>query len=511
MLFFMLLMNARRYAVFASVLGILSLSAFLSRSVPVGSAANLPSCYDPRDYGALTVDESPGFDSRPAFEAALAAIPASGGTLCVPSGRFRVTRAPAGSYNRLAGISLHRCNVSLRGAGENSTTIEMSGDQGNGAAYVIALDPGACNIQISDLAIDTSGMTNTDEQTHAIGVGTGVCSSTNGTCSMPVADVTIEKVRFIHPRPAAALGERKGDCIRLLGGFASTPVLRTKIIGNTFSSCARSSIALQRNVDGLTLIGNHFAAPGIDQQVDGEATGGEWDHSLVMIGNTFDDSSDAQGDLAVAISSQARAVVQGNIFNGRGLGIYRATDLVVDGNVFDATHKGTGGTIAIGNEVKRAVISGNVITRKGAPGPIIRILPQSGGMASDITVAGNIIKNETDGSSIYVQGGTNVTVSENSISGNGGPNSVGIEILSSPRAADAISISGNRVSGTSYAGVRLKGSTYGFGQVSLFGNQVSGSARGLLCEGQGPSVIGMVSAANAWGSSYCAFPIGPGQ
>lgn len=492
----------------ASLIAVFSLFLISRTGLRAEASYQARGCADPTDFGALTVEESPGFDSRPAFEAALAAVPASGGTVCIPPGRFRVTRAPAGSYNRFAAVSLHRCNVTIRGAGEHSTTVEMSGDQGNGATYVFALDPGACDVRIADLTIDTSGMTNTDEQTHAIGIGTGVCSSSNGTCSMPTADATVERVGFVHPRPTAE-GQRKGDCIRILGGSASTPVLRTRLIGVTFTQCPRSDVALQRNVDGLTLIGNHFASPGVDQHIDGEATGGEWDHALVMIGNTFDDSPDAQGDFAAAISSQARAVVQGNVFNGRGLGIYRATDVVVSGNVIEATHKAGGGTIAIGNEVKRAVVTGNVITRKGAAGPAIRVLPQSGGMASDVSVTGNVIDNRTDGPAVSFQAGTRVTVSDNSISGSSGPNSVGIELFSSPRPMDAI-VSGNRMTGTPYAGVRLKGSTYGFGQLTLLGNQVSGSARGLLCEGAAPSSP-MVSAANSWGTVSCAFPTTSGQ
>lgn len=492
--------NPVKLFVSVGLLGLLAVAA-TGQIMPQG-------CVNPVDFGAKTVEEEPGFDSRPAFEAAISAIRPSGGELCIPPGRFRVTRAPAGSYNRFAAISLHRSNVAVRGAGEHSTFIEMSGDQGNGATYVLALDPGARDVRVSDLTFDTSGMTNTDEQTHVVGVGTGVCSNANGTCSMPTADVTVERVRFIHPRPTEP-GKRKGDCIRILGGSPATPALRTRLIGVTFSECARSSLALQRNADGLTLLGNHFVAPGVDQQIDGEATGGEWDHDLVMVGNTFVDSASAQGDFAVAISSQARAVIQGNVLNGRGIGIYRATDVVLSGNVIEATMKSGGGVVAIGNQVERIAMSGNVVRRLGADGPVIRVLPQSGGMASEGVISGNVIDNRTDGPSVYLQAPSRYTVSDNSIAGNGGPNSVGIEVFSSPRAASAI-VSGNRVTGTTYAGVRLKGSTYGFGPVTLLGNQVTGSARGLLCEGQAPASP-IVSSANSWETVSCSFPTTSGQ
>ena len=132
---------------------------------------------------------------------------------------------------------------------------------------------------------------------------------------MPVVDVSVERIRFVH---RGLPGFRKGDCTRLFGNTAATEVLHTKIIGNTFTDCARLDVAVQRNVNPLTIIGNHFASPRVDQHIDGEASGGEGDKRIPIIGNTFDSPDTTQGDYAVALTSYKYAVISGNIFNGGG-------------------------------------------------------------------------------------------------------------------------------------------------------------------------------------------------
>ena len=90
-------------------------------------------------------------------------------------GAGRVTRAPVGSYDRFAALSTHAAHLAITGTGPE-TVIELVGDQRAGATEVISLDPGASDISIERLTIDTSAATNTDEQTHAIEIGSGVCA-----------------------------------------------------------------------------------------------------------------------------------------------------------------------------------------------------------------------------------------------------------------------------------------------------------------------------------------------
>jgi len=158
---------------------------------------------------------------------------------------------------------------------------------------------------------------------------------------MPIVDVSVERIRFVHPRLPGT--PRKGDCIRLLGNTPATQVLRTKISGNTFTDCARLDVAIQRNVNSLTIIGNHSASPRVDQHIDAEASGGQGDKRVEIIGNTFDSPATTQGDYAVAITSYKYTVVSGNVFNGRGVSLYGSTDSVITGNLFDVTFKAISG------------------------------------------------------------------------------------------------------------------------------------------------------------------------
>src|SRR5262249_35424710 len=152
-------------------------------------------CYDPVDFGAIPND---GVSDQVPAQQALDAASAIGGRVCFGAGVWTMTRAPVGSYNRFGALSTHGKHVEISGEGP-STVLSIGGDQAGGTTFVISLDPGASDIRLRDFVIDTSGMTNTDEQTHAIAIGTGVCTIANGTCSMPVVDVSVERIRFVHP------------------------------------------------------------------------------------------------------------------------------------------------------------------------------------------------------------------------------------------------------------------------------------------------------------------------
>jgi hypothetical protein len=462
-------------------------------------------CYDPADFGAIPDD---GVSDQVPAQQALDAASANGGRVCFGAGVWTLTRAPVGSYNRFGALSTHGKHVEISGEGP-STVLSIGGDQGGGATFVISLDPGASDIRLRDFVIDTSGMTNTDEQTHAIAIGTGVCTSANGTCSMPVVDVSVERIRFVHPGLA---GFRKGDCIRLLGNTAATEVLRTEIMGNTFTDCARSDVGIQRNVNSLTIIGNHFASPRVDQHIDGEATGGEGDERIEIIGNTFDSPGTTQGDYAVALTSYKHAVISGNVFNGRGLSLYRSTDSVVTGNVFDATAKATSsGVIEIANVSDRTVIVSNVIYRRGAAGTGIRVTPHSGGMPSELTITDNAITNDTDGVGIYMESPQDVTISNNSIRfPTSTANTIGVMLRAISRPIDGVMISNNRIVGALYAGVRLAASPQPFVDVTLTGNQARGSSFGLRCEGTG-GFQPIIALGNKWGPTACSATIITGE
>jgi hypothetical protein len=453
-------------------------------------------CFDPADYGAVPDD---GLDDRVAAQRAIDDAAVNGGDVCFGPGTWDLTRSPPGTYNRIAALSWHAPRINLRGAGVHATTLKVSGDQGRAAMFVVSLDPGASGSSISDFTIDTAAMINTDEQTHAIAIGTGVCTTTNGTCSMPVADTTVQRVRFNHPVRA---GERKGDCVALLGNLVTTPTINTKLLDLDFRACARSGIASQRGVQGLIVSRCYFDGDNIGATMfDGEATGGGRDKGLVISENIFVRTVPDGDTYALTMTSQSHYSIAHNVFLGRGLLAYRTTDGVIEGNVIDAVDAvAETGVLELGNQAERITIANNTIRRRGLGGSVIKVQPHSGGLPSGIAITANAVLNDTDGAGIFLHSPVDATVSGNQLIGNGGVNSMAIYVAAISRQVENLSISGNTIRGTAFAGVRLSGTaTFGFAATVVGLNTSRATGPGLRCENTANTLPGaIVRGLNNW-------------
>lgn len=451
-------------------------------------------CFDPVAFGAVPDDST---DDRVPIQAAIdAASGAGGGTVCLGSGRWRVTRAPVGSYNRAAALSTHGARVTFSGTGPG-TVLELTGDQQAGAVSVVSIDPGASDVVVERLKIDTSATTNTDEQTHAIAIGSGVCTTANGTCSMPVTDVTVRDVVFAHPPTP---GARKGDCVRILGNTPATAVKRVTITGGSFVNCARSGIGVQRNVFSLAVLGNHFGELIGDTAFDGDATGGDWDDGLRLEGNSFADSTVTS---SVALSTYRHATITGNTFSGKGLALYRTEDVVVTGNTFDVTAGTGGGVVDSQNVATRDKITGNIIRRHGVPGPGIRITPHSGGIPAQVTVSGNTIVADGNADAIYGDSVHEIAVRDNDITfTEAAPDGSGIALQGITGPIEGAMITGNTVTGANpyFAAVRLDSRPEPFRGVTVALNSSSGATRSLQCSQRAPGGFppSIVSTGNRW-------------
>jgi len=480
------------------------------------AGAGAGGCFNPAGYGAVADD---GASDRVAIQAAIDAAAAAGrGTVCLDSGRWTVERAPAGSYDRFAALSTHGAHLTITGTGPG-TVLELPGDQGGGATSVISLDPGASDITVQGLTIDTSAATNTDEQTHAIEIGSSVCSAGNGTCAMPVTDVTIRDVRFQHPASTVS-GVRKGDCVRLLGNTAATMVKRVTIIGSSFLSCARSGIGVQRNVTSLAVLGNHFGERIGDTPFDSEATGGDWDDGLRLEGNSF---ANAPATFSATITTYRHATVTGNTFADRGIFLYRTQDVVVSDNTFDVTAADGYGVIESENVASGVKIDNNSVRRHGAPGPGIRVTPHSGGIPQHVTITNNTISVDGDSSGIVVESPSDIGIRDNDITFTGAaPNGMGIYARATATAVNGMMITGNTVTGpltdtggnTYYAAVQLHASPYAISGVTVAMNSSRAAQRSLVCSqsvaGNFPEPI--VSFGNRWNiTPTCTVPTQPGQ
>lgn len=486
-------------------------------TLPVSSTSqslgpNAWGCYDPVDYGAVPND---GVDDRPAMQAAVdAACAAAPAKVCIGAGQWDLTRAPPGNYNRFAALSLHCANVEIVGAGP-ATVLSVGGDQGNGTTYTLSLDPGSRSIAIRDLTIDTSDMFNTDEQSHAIAIGSGVCAAANGTCSMPVLDIAIERVRFLHPSTS---GSRKGDCIRLIGGSTATYVRGVSIRNVDFEKCARSSVAIQRGVYSLDISNNWFRPNPVDQHIDGEPTGctGICDDGITIADNIFDDDVVAsQGDYAVAIGHCARTVITGNVFNGRGVLLYRCTGSTIADNTFNATMRSGYGVIELENANTNVAIHHNAIARGGFAGPLIRVGPHSGGAPSGLVIDHNTGTQSTAAAAIVLDSGRDVSIDHNVLSWSvPATTAQGVFVAATSVVADGIVIDHNTIVGQLNAGVYLTAAPSAFEAAVLTGNYVRGATFGLRCNQSVPGLFRapLVSVGNVWGATSCVqASLGPGQ
>jgi hypothetical protein len=496
----------RALLVAALVGGVLAWTGVATGASQVGTGPG--GCFDPVAHQAVPND---GIDDRPAIQASIDdAVAAGRGTVCLGSGRWTVTRAPIGSYNRFAALSTHGAHLAITGTGPG-TVLELGGDQQAGAVSVISLDPGANDITVERLTIDTSAATNTDEQTHAIAIGSGVCTTANGTCSLPISDITVRDVAFAHPHP---VGSRKGDCIRLLGGTPATAVKRVSIIGSMFTDCARSGIGVQRNVFSLSVLGNHFGQRIGDTPFDSEATGGDGDDDLRLIGNSF---ADAGANFSATITTYGHVTVTGNTFAGRGLDLYRTHDVVVADNTFDVTALSGVGVVEVSNAADGVKIDNNVIRRHGVAGPAVRITPHSGAFPKQVTVSGNTIVVDGDSSGVAGDSVTNLEVRDNDITFTGAaPNGSGIFLQGIGGPIDELMITGNSVAGTGgyFAAVRLDSRPEPLNGVTVALNSSRGATRSLTCSQRSPAGFPqpIVSVGNRWNTApTCSAPLTAGQ
>jgi len=432
------------------------------------------SCFDPEQYGGIPND---GLDDRIAIQSAIdGAATSGGGRVCLGSGHWRVSRAPAGSYNRFAALTIHTPRIELIGNGPG-TVLEVVGDQGAATISVISIDPGAQNISLRDFVLDTSAMTNTSEQTHAIQVGSGIGVG-------PVQDVQMERIIFNHQLFPPA---RKGDCLRLVGNQAPNEVRRVIVIGSTFPSCARSGIAIQRGVHDLVIMGSQFTQAG-DQDIDSEPTAEGGNSGLTIVGNIFRDNvALTQDDWSVTISGYGEPInavtLANNVFEGRGVNLYLSANTVITGNTFNTTMETGYGVINFGNRAETIVINGNTIRRHGFDGSMIRIVHTPGFWAKNVTISNNEMIQETLGGGVITESAVKMSVVNNGIEWlQPAPDAVGVYLRATIAQAEATMISNNRLVGSIKYGIQLGATPFAFNTTSVVGNMTTGAATSLKCE-----------------------------
>jgi hypothetical protein len=382
---------------------------------------------------------------------------------------------------------------SLRGTGPR-TVLKFAG-KAHGDWNGIRMS--GTSVVVSDLYIDTSGLTGTSEQAHAIqvqGNPAAIIGSTKG--------ATIRDVWLNHPIRKTPAGTTipGGDCIRLLGE-ASDNVTVT-VANNHFLDCDRSGIAIQRGTFGAIIADNIFYRTG-DQDIDAEMTGsgigGDWS----ITGNVFLPGKLRTASVQLAGTQANRIVFSANVMMSGGLVGYNLRHAVLSNNVFVYSMPNPSPVITMKKATDDVVLSDNVIVRSSAAsaGPLLVLEHHNSGSPGRLSVVGNSLIQETDSGIANLINTEDVLVADNRIHYEGEPGrpTVGLSFTGVTRPVNRVLISNNMFTGPLETAVRLQAGTI---RASVVGNLADKVAVGLQCGTVGTGGA-IVSNGNNWAANAC--------
>lgn len=456
----------------------------------VASASTIgPTC------GAPGVVADDGLDDVVALNAALAS-----GCGCVQLGfgvyNFDIgARARNASHINTLNVGDHQC---IRGVGPG-TVLKFTGDA---QTYdLVGVSMTGAGPLVEDLTIDTTGLSNVQEQTHAIQVA--------GPSTSPV----IRGVTFVHA-PAAGTSTG-GDCIKLVG-FAATSVswptgrkiTNALITDDMFVRCPRSGVNVHSGVYGMVASDSQFI--GVAKvDFDSEEVNGDSDQ-WALSGLTFINGA-GSSEIAISIAAAPHVSISSTVVIGRGIYVASSPQFSMTG-VVDIKTVGPSpqATVRVFRNSSDVAIAGSYLGRSSsAPaGPVFESTSDAVGAPSHVIVSGSRI----------VQGGTAVAMraestSDYTFAGNDitcAGCSVAVDVQGVTHRADRGMINGNRFAGATLAAVRLTGSNLGVGRTSVIGNMGDGSTQGMRCENATATtgVVGiagpLVSNGNNWPANAVA-------
>jgi len=462
-------------------------------------------CFDPAAYGAIPSD---GISDRPALQAAADAAMAAGGaqTVCLGPGIWDCSKAPLGSYNRAACVSVHSGTITFAGAGTAFTTMRLAGDQGNADIVMVSHDPGSAG-GVQDMTFETSDATNTSEQTHAMGT-TGLCSP--GNCK-PIGPLLYQRLVIHHPRPAD--GRRKGDGIRLLGDSPAVAIHGVVIANVAFTSCARSCIQPQRGVHGLVIRDSEFWA---QQPIHGESSGGSVpleDEDADIYSNTFHttelDGAPLPTDYDIALSGPPgsgpydRIRIHSNV-GSRGYYLYRTSNLEIYDTFISVNMHTPGGVIEVGNRCDSTSIHGVTLQRSGVAGPLIRLTTRDASACSNARVADSVLVQNTQGHGIHAESVDGLQVERvTMVWGVPAPDHAGVWHRATTVRINSMTVHDSWMAGPVGTAVTLSSTPGGIGIAHVIDNRARGNVAGLRCLGN--AVTSVEYTLNQLGSVSCPY------
>jgi hypothetical protein len=341
-------------------------------------------------------------DDTKAFDAALAALGASGGTLHVPAGDY-VLKPKTGVPDR--GLDLtRRTNIVVSGEGMDRSTLRIAPGSyvSAGDTHLIFLYK-AAGITFRDIGFDGNQQNATfaDEQNHCVEAWSS-------------SEVVFERVLFRNCR---------GDGIRLMGlpspGDPWTDGVT--IEASRFEDNGRSGIAVQRGVRNLKVLRNLFQRLS-DQSIDIEPTGGDSPTDVLIEGNIVRHST---ANWAIGIGGigggdvAQRFVFRNNRIENGSVLIYKAQDVTVEGNVILGDPYHSAG-LRLTHDMANVQIFDNEITSPstmvGSAG--IQVVGLNGHYPKAITVRNNVVVTKSGGV-IVRDASHSIAILDNSLSGTG--------------------------------------------------------------------------------------------
>jgi hypothetical protein len=421
-----------------------------------------------RDFGAKGDGQT---DDSAAFDAAVKALPLTGGTVLVPAGTYMLR---AIHTNPLHVIDLSNTrNVTIAGQGSEATILRMAPTSYHSAIHIILIQRSS-GITLKDLTLDGNRqhILYADEHSHGIQIESS-------------ADVRIEGVHFQNSG---------GDGVRLFGSAAvGSWAERIWVENSFFQDNARNGISIQRAARNVVIRGNTFERIS-DQTISAEPTGNGAPTDILVEGNVIRHASKNMAVALAGIGPHAvlkRLTFRNNRLENAAAHFLWTDSLVVEGNVIlgDAYHS----PMRL-EDVSEATVFDNDLRGEAQEGiGTLQILNDDGDLPSRITLRDNRIEIGPGLSGIYVRDPwKDITISGNEVQGSGGGIGISFDnILVNGTRRAGISVVNNNVEnfktgiafisrGDPYSNVEIRSNSIGHDQGSTY------ETIGILFMGTGP-------------------------
>lgn len=475
----------------------LSLAIAITLCINCGAkqtTATTPSVVQSLDVGQCTVPAAipdDGQDDRAAIQAVLDNSACT--EVDLGDGVYNIATPPGhnGSGVRRPFYMLKVNGKTLKGNGQ-ATVLTFTGDVSLinwHGIEILGASPA-----VTMLSMNTDGLTNGSEQTHAIQV-TG-----------PASGVNLASIWFSHHLPNSLTG---GDCIKAVGYAASNTLIQgITVANNTFTACNRAGFESHSGVHNLSVHDNNFV--GVDEiDIDSEGSG---DNDAWEIYNNVFSLSNSVSVFAIAIDSVTNTSIHDNTINGKGVYFYSAVNANFSNNTINRTVAGDGsGVIQIEKSCNNITVFHNNLTRMSGvyPAPVINITDHNGGYPTNITLDTNTLNQNTEANTIGVTTVVGFTATSNILNISSVTKKFfGISITGIVVRSDQLAVTGNTFNGGLYvAAVRISGTSNGVGSLSTSTNTATGNTLGLRCEAQTNITGPLTRSGNNWGpdGALCSF------